>query len=228
MNKYNEFMSHITVDDEMKSRVMENVMKHAGESSAMPLPVKRKAKISAIQIASYAVAGILVVGVAVFFATRFSNLGTAKSASNDTEAYGAEAAQMHYDSELKTAETSVAGITEGDRDLMSITHNSSSNAFATATNPEDMYPAPEGQEITEEQDSSLTVVELNLPIENYIDTALYTEEILIGNTKVYLLSFDKEGSFSEAVWEIDGTVFSAMNYASVTADEWEALLQDIL
>ena len=228
MNKYNEFMSHITVDDEMKSRVLENVMKHAGESSAMPLPVKRKAKISAIQIASYAAAGILVVGFAVFFATRFSNLGTAKSASNDTEVYSVEGAQMCYDSELKLAETSAAGITEGERAQISITHNSGSNAFATATEAADNLPAPEGQEITSEQDNSLTVVELNLPIENYIDSALYTEEILIGNTKVYLLSFDEEGSFSEAVWEIDGTVFSAMNYASVTADEWEALLQDIV
>ena len=103
MNKYNEFMGHIKVDDEMHRRIMMAVSDAINEDGTVknvnpedrfvikadvePLssaaseskPVKRKAKVSGIQILSIAAVGILVAGGAVFFATRFMR-GSNKSA----------------------------------------------------------------------------------------------------------------------------------------------------
>ena len=91
MNKYNEIMSHVRVDDEMHRRVMsavskaldeqtasvneqhisyEDVLKRADEynkahgvKAAETTPIRRKAKMSVIQILSIAAAAILVSGV---------------------------------------------------------------------------------------------------------------------------------------------------------------------
>ena len=82
MNKYNEIMSHVRVDDEMHRRVMSAVSKALDEQAASgneetPAPVKaettpirRRAKLSTIQILSIAAAAILV-GGAVYFAIKF-------------------------------------------------------------------------------------------------------------------------------------------------------------
>ena len=51
MNKYNEFMSHIRVDDEMHRRIMDAVSSALDEKeNVAELPVRRKAKVSVIQI----------------------------------------------------------------------------------------------------------------------------------------------------------------------------------
>ena len=94
MNKYNEIMSHVRVDDEMHRRVMSAVSKaldeqavsedksfekaisyedvldrtkdyerEHGVSKAETTPIRRKARLSTIQILSIAAAAILVSGV---------------------------------------------------------------------------------------------------------------------------------------------------------------------
>lgn len=94
MSKYNDFMSHIRVDDEMHRRVMTAVSRAINERdtdkdtgvmaipSAAPdksdteekvkeSPRRVKAKVSPIKIMSIAAACILVAGGALFIATRF-------------------------------------------------------------------------------------------------------------------------------------------------------------
>ena len=47
MNKYNEFMSHIRVDDEMHRRIMDAVSSALDEKETVTeLPVRRKAKVA--------------------------------------------------------------------------------------------------------------------------------------------------------------------------------------
>lgn len=89
MNKYNEIMSHVRVDDEMHRRVMSAVSKaldekeNKGAEAASPAhvskiertedsaPVRRKAKVSSIRIISIAACVFLVAGGAVMFAKSF-------------------------------------------------------------------------------------------------------------------------------------------------------------
>ena len=89
MNKYNEIMSHVRVDDEMHRRVMSAVSKaldekeNKGAEAASPAhvskiertediaPVRRKAKVSGIRIISIAACVFLVAGGAVMFAKSF-------------------------------------------------------------------------------------------------------------------------------------------------------------
>ena len=89
MNKYNEIMSHVRVDDEMHRRVMSAVSKaldekeNKGAEAASPAhvskiertedsaPVRRKAKVSVIRIISIAACVFLVAGGAVMFAKSF-------------------------------------------------------------------------------------------------------------------------------------------------------------
>ena len=87
MSKYNDFMSHIRVDDEMHRRIM-NAVSEAIEQGAeiTPLqnkeedrvktPIKRKAKVSVIRIISIAAAAVLVVGGAVMLMSRTMNSST--------------------------------------------------------------------------------------------------------------------------------------------------------
>ncbi len=95
MNKYNEIMSHITVDPEMKSRVMgavsaaikENpdgaaVVTDIPESPKAEAPVKKKAKRTPIAIISSIAAAILVLlGVLFVFKMMNSNTKNAESTS---------------------------------------------------------------------------------------------------------------------------------------------------
>lgn len=90
MSKYNDFMSHIRVDDDMHRRVMDAVSKaikeESGASAARvePLssnnasvrseekaPAPRRAKVSLIKGLSIAAASVIVVGGALFLAARF-------------------------------------------------------------------------------------------------------------------------------------------------------------
>lgn len=89
MSKYNDFMSHIRVDDAMHRRIMDAVsgaieqgteitpLNNVKEEDRVKTPIKRKAKVSVIKIISIAAAAILVVGGAVILSTR--TMGTTKS-----------------------------------------------------------------------------------------------------------------------------------------------------
>lgn len=87
MNKYNEFMGHIRVDDEMHRRVMnavsaalENEENGKETETVTELPVSRKTGIPITKILSIAAAVILVAGGTLFFVRRF--LEPAKSAKS--------------------------------------------------------------------------------------------------------------------------------------------------
>ena len=89
MSKYNDFMSHIRVDDAMHRRIMDAVsgaieqgteitpLNNVKEEDRVKTPIKRKAKVSVIKIISIAAAAVLVVGGAVILSTR--TMGTTKS-----------------------------------------------------------------------------------------------------------------------------------------------------
>ena len=73
MSKYNDFMSHIRVDDAMHRRIMDAVSGaieqgaeitplNSKEEDRVKTPIKRKAKVSVIKIISIAAAAILVAG----------------------------------------------------------------------------------------------------------------------------------------------------------------------
>ena len=85
LNKYNEYMSHIEVTDEMKRRVLENVSKAIGEQKAdagaapvvTPLPVKKK-HISIVPIISIAASVLIIGGIAFMFISGYMNSGSSK------------------------------------------------------------------------------------------------------------------------------------------------------
>ena len=116
MNKYNEIMSNVTVDPEMKSRIMSAVSKaikeQAGGAAVTDLteiktenipetdiepdipeePVRKKARKIPIAIISSIAAGLLVIiGVMLFFARYLS---VSKAASTTVREHNAEVAQV--------------------------------------------------------------------------------------------------------------------------------------
>ena len=120
MSKYNDFMSHIRVDDEMHRRIMDAVsdaieqqgdktdegaivqplLANTAEESKVKTPIKRKAKVSLITGLSIVAAAILVMGGAAMFAKTY--LGRAKSASavqNLHATQACETAAMDKDAE---------------------------------------------------------------------------------------------------------------------------------
>ena len=119
MNKYNEIMSNVTVDPEMKSRIMSAVSKaikdqdNGGaevtdlteiesedipetdyEPEKSPAPVKKKAKRIPIALITSIAAGLLVVlGVVAFFISSY--LGRAKAASTTVKEHSDEVAMIN-------------------------------------------------------------------------------------------------------------------------------------
>ncbi len=114
MNKYNEIMSHVRVDDEMHRRVMSAVSKaldekeNKGAEAASPAhvskiertedsaPVRRKAKVSVIRIISIAACVFLVAGGAVMFAKSFFSK-SAKTESTQMAAATSVAGDVNYE-----------------------------------------------------------------------------------------------------------------------------------
>ena len=104
MSKYNDFMSHIRVDDAMHRRIMDAVsgaieqraevspLNSDTETDKVKTPIKRKAKVSVIKILSIAAAAILVAGGALMFATKF--MGSSKSAMPRNDAQATQAAEV--------------------------------------------------------------------------------------------------------------------------------------
>lgn len=87
MSKYNDFMSHIRVDDAMHRRIMDAVSGaieqgaeitplNSKEEDRVKTPIKRKAKVSVIKIISIAAAAILVAGGAVMLSTTMMSSST--------------------------------------------------------------------------------------------------------------------------------------------------------
>lgn len=137
LNKYNEYMSHIEVTDEMKARVLANVSKAIAEqktedgtkADVTPMPVARKKKpVPIAAIISIAASVLIVGGIAIAFlsnAMSTTSHDSSKSAKPDTaaqtEAYdgGAEAAgeavvDEFCDSDADAVTDSYGGYDEGE------------------------------------------------------------------------------------------------------------------
>ena len=136
LNKYNEYMSHIEVTDEMKARVLANVSKAIAEQKAeggsaaevTPMPVVRKKRpVSIAAIISIAASLLIVGGIAIAFlsnAMSTTSHDSSKSAKPDTaaqtEAYdgnafaGEAAVDADYDSDADAGTDSYGGYDEGE------------------------------------------------------------------------------------------------------------------
>jgi len=108
LNKYNEYMSHIEVTDEMKARVLANVSKAIAEqktdgavkADVTPMPVARKKHLPIAVIISIAASVLIVGGIAVMFLSGTTSSGTMHSKAKNTDAaetsYAAAAAGEDY------------------------------------------------------------------------------------------------------------------------------------
>ena len=136
LNKYNEYMSHIEVTDEMKARVLANVSKAIAEQKAeggsaaevTPMPVVRKKRpVPIAAIISIAASLLIVGGIAIAFlsnAMSTTSHDSSKSAKPDTaaqtEAYdgnafaGEAAVDADYDSDADAGTDSYGGYDEGE------------------------------------------------------------------------------------------------------------------
>lgn len=136
LNKYNEYMSHIEVTDEMKARVLANVSKAIAEQKAeggsaaevTPMPVVRKKRpVPIAAIISIAASLLIVGGIAIAFLSNAMSSSSSKSKSSkpdtaaQTEAYdgGAEAAgeaavDEFCDSDADAGTDSYGGYDEGE------------------------------------------------------------------------------------------------------------------
>ncbi len=136
LNKYNEYMSHIEVTDEMKARVLANVSKAIAEQKAeggsatevTPMPVVRKKRpVPIAAIISIAASVLIVGGIAIAFLSNAMSSSSSKSKSSkpdtaaQTEAYdgGAEAAgeaavDEFCDSDADAGTDSYGGYDEGE------------------------------------------------------------------------------------------------------------------
>ena len=129
MSKYNDFMSHVRVDDEMHRRVMSAVSKALDEQAvskeeqapakAEITPVHRKAKIPVIRILSIAAAAILVSGV-VYIAVRSGSSKYATTTKN-----------LSMDSVHNAAETTAAEATSVNQGIKSAVGNDRDSLTAT-------------------------------------------------------------------------------------------------
>lgn len=220
MNKYNEFMSHITIDDDMRKRVLDNVFEHIGDTPAVPLPVKKKARISPILIASYAVAGLLVVGVAVFIATRFAHQMAPEYKRASAQDNATEAA---------VAATTVAGISDEIDSFVGCEEEDTKPDDPMLYTPEGAATSGDAQNSLRQEASDLVITEGNGSIEDYLnksDNILWTD---ILNVNVLLRDrADEEKLYYEAVWEIDGSVYIARSFSPASEEEWQNKLMDII
>ena len=90
MNKYNEYMSHIEVTDEMKRRVLAGVSKaieeqkeEAGAKTVVtPMPIKKR-HISIVPLISIAATVLIVGGIAVLFVSGYLDSGKSKKVKNN-------------------------------------------------------------------------------------------------------------------------------------------------
>ena len=112
LNKYNEYMSHIEVTDEMKARVLAGVSKaieeqkeNAGAKTVVtPMPIKKK-HISIVPLISIAATVLIVGGIAVLFVSNYLNSNTSAKSSHSkktAEATNADYAAAEMDSEYIT------------------------------------------------------------------------------------------------------------------------------
>ncbi len=189
LNKYNEYMSHIEVTDEMKARVLANVSKAIAEQKAeggsaaevTPMPVVRKKRpVPIAAIISIAASVLIVGGIAIAFLSNAMSSSSSKYKSSkpdtaaQTEAYdgGAEVAGEatageYYDNGADTGTDSYGGSDEGEEweeETTAPTENATTVVTRPAKGPETY--APDEDIVALIPDGGAGSIETSMSVEN--------------------------------------------------------------
>ena len=229
MNKYNEYMSHIEVTDEMKARVLANVSKAIAEQKAeggsaaevTPMPVARKKKpVPIAAIISIAASVLIVGGIAIAFLSNAMSSSTSKYKSSkpdtaaQTEAYdgGAEAAgeaavDEFCDSDADAGTDFYGGTDEGEEweeETTAPTENATTVVTRPAKGPETY--APDEDIVALIPDGGAGSIETSMSVEN--GTSIITFNAASNSGTLYIAD---EGVDLASTY-LNGVTVNASNY----------------
>ena len=246
MNKYNEYMSHIEVTDEMKARVLANVSKAIAEQKAeggsaaevTPMPVARKKKpVPIAAIISIAASVLIVGGIAIAFLSNAMSSSTSKYKSSkpdtaaQTEAYdgGAEAAgeaavDEFCDSDADAGTDFYGGTDEGEEweeETTAPTENATTVVTRPAKGPETY--APDEDIVALIPDGGEGSVETSMSVENgtsiiTFNAASNSGTLYIADEGVDLASTYLNGVTVNASNSTTGVTDGGISYALVNTD----------
>ena len=246
LNKYNEYMSHIEVTDEMKARVLANVSKAIAEQKAeggsaaevTPMPVVRKKRpVPIAAIISIAASVLIVGGIAIAFLSNAMSSSTSKSKSSkpdtaaQTEAYdgGAEAAgeaavDEFCDSDADVGTDSYGGTDEGEEweeETTAPTENATTVVTRPAKGPETY--APDEDIVALIPDGGEGSVETSMSVENgtsiiTFNAASNSGTLYIADEGVDLASTYLNGVTVNASNSTTGVTGGGISYALVNTD----------
>ncbi len=245
LNKYNEYMSHIEVTDEMKARVLANVSKAIAEQKAeggsvtevTPMPVARKKPVPIAAIISIAASLLIVGGIAIAFLSNAMSSSTSKYKSSkpdtaaQTEAYdgGAEAAgeaavDEFCDSDADTGTDSYGGYDEGEEweeETTAPTENATTVVTRPAKGPETY--APDEDIVSLIPDGGEGSIETSMSVENgtsiiTFNAASNSGTLYIADEGVDLASTYLNGVTVNASNSTTGVTGGGISYALVNTD----------
>ena len=246
LNKYNEYMSHIEVTDEMKARVLANVSKAIAEQKAeggsatevTPMPVVRKKRpVPIAAIISIAASLLIVGGIAIAFLSNAMSSSSSKSKSSkpdtaaQTEAYdgGAEAAgeaavDEFCDSDADAGTDSYGGYDEGEEweeETTAPTENATTVVTRPAKGPETY--APDEDIVALIPDGVEGSVETSMSVENgtsiiTFNAASNSGTLYIADEGVDLASTYLNGVTVNASNSTTGVTGGGISYALVNTD----------
>lgn len=246
LNKYNEYMSHIEVTDEMKARVLANVSKAIAEQKAeggsatevTPMPVVRKKRpVPIAAIISIAASLLIVGGIAIAFLSNAMSSSSSKSKSSkpdtaaQTEAYdgGAEAAgeaavDEFCDSDADTGTDSYGGYDEGEEweeETTAPTENATTVVTRPAKGPETY--APDENIVALIPDGGAGSIETSMSVENgtsiiTFNAASNSGTLYIADEGVDLASTYLNGVTVNASNSTTGVTGGGISYALVNTD----------
>ena len=246
LNKYNEYMSHIEVTDEMKARVLANVSKAIAEQKAeggsaaevTPMPVVRKKKpVPIAAIISIAASLLIVGGIAIAFLSNAMSSSSSKSKSSkpdtaaQTEAYdgGAEAAgeaavDEFCDSDADAGTDSYGGTDEGEEweeETTAPTENATTVVTRPAKGPETYAPDEDIMSLI--PDGGEGSIETSMSVENgtsiiTFNAASNSGTLYIADEGVDLASTYLNGVTVNASNSTTGVTGGGISYALVNTD----------
>ena len=244
LNKYNEYMSHIEVTDEMKARVLANVSKAIAEQKAeggsaaevTPMPVVRKKRpVPIAAIISIAASVLIVGGIAIAFlsnAMSSSSHDSYKSAKPDTaaqteaydgvaEAAGEAAVDEYCDSDEDAGTDSYGGYDDGEEweeETIATTANDAAVVTRPAKGPETY--APDEDIVALIPDGGAGSIETSMSVENGIsiitfNAASNSGTLYIADEGVDLASTYLNGVTVNASNSTTGVTGGGISYALV-------------
>ena len=246
LNKYNEYMSHIEVTDEMKARVLANVSKAIAEQKAeggstaevTPMPVVRKKKpVPIAAIISIAASLLIVGGIAIAFLSNAMSSSSSKYKSSkpdtaaQTEAYdgGAEAAgeaavDEFCDSDADAGTDSYSGTDEGEEweeETTAPTENATTVVTRPAKGPETYAPDEDIMSLI--PDGGEGSIETSMSVENgtsiiTFNAASNSGTLYIADEGVDLASTYLNGVTVNASNSTTGVTGGGISYALVNTD----------